>query len=272
MKLGIPFWLGNLRTLDFFIKRTSCDFIELDMETIPKHVIGRLSSKLQAKGIEVAFHGSWIAASLLFGLQKELQKSAIKVLKEQFKLATRLKGAYFIVHLDSAMEGIFRLKRERQILLNSIISSIKKAKRVRGLKKCATAFLIENVSNIFLGKRSVIKRVLEETNSKLCIDIGHAAKHEFRRGKGMDEIVEAIYKWIKYFKHDIFAAHLHNFYVEGNVMYDHVINGLLDLEAICMELARTDCKYVMLEVIRDVKTRKIASLLNRLKEIKTRLA
>ena len=273
MRIGFPLWYGNRNrikeTLSEMVK-TGFDYVEVSLDypwpfkgEVPWSEVIRI---IRDSGLKAAFHGPWRDVRLSSPI-KEIRDTSIRVCKEFLKAISNVEADYVVLHLstDQAIEESPKIRDE------AIKAAIKSAEEMMSLgRELGLKVIIENVRE----RLDEFRRVVEKTNSNVCLDVSHAARIAIRR-EGKKDAVKSVERWIDALRERIRVVHLSGFVEEGYHVRDHLLINEDDpcLKLIMRELGNLKVNNLLLEIFRDLKNSEVrpSQLFNLVRLFKPRL-
>jgi len=168
-----------------------------------------------------------------------IRKASIDYLKKGILLAAKLNASHLTLHMGYFI-SISSLGYKRNEALNRLISSLKELLPL--CKKYKVMLALENVNPLpkdsevfYLGDNvedfDVLFKKLRSKYLKMCLDVGHA------------NINEGAMKYIKRYKENIIAVHVH----DNNGKYDEHLpigKGTIDWIILTKELKNINCPII----------------------------
>ncbi|RLF14865.1 MAG: hypothetical protein DRJ97_05435 [Thermoprotei archaeon] len=254
LKVALPVWpkAGSIIKALKKANEYGFDYVEVSLDyPWPERLSKAIEEIKDAKakyGVEVAIHAPWRDVALA-SPRPMLREAALKLYEQCLEFASKLSAIYFNLHIMSreawSIEGV------REEMEEAALASINYiAEKARGY---SIEITVENNPEPLFGTPNTLSRIIEGCGVKLCLDVGHAACSKWIvEHRGLDEFREdlSLEGWIKRFKGKVLVGHLHDYDVEGESFYDHLMpgEGSANVKENLRLLKEAGCRMLVLEV------------------------
>lgn len=236
------------------------DFVEVSLDypwslSLGEREMTALKRSKAELGLEIALHAPWRDLPLAT-VYPAVRESVLRVFERVRAHAIELDPIYINFHIHS-----FEAVEQRDSYDSLMAAASDSLAKIRKLLE-EFELTVENLPRGFSSRIEDLEGLLACVDVSLCFDVAHAVISGIGRLCDINEPLDCLEPWINVFRDRVLVVHVHDIALSHGCLVEHTVvgRGILAPEGakrLCSVLGSLRAKYLVLEVFKDEKGRRV---------------